>query len=236
MFRSDTRSSAPDSHSRGGAFARLRRQSVRWLETASAALAARASLRRVAGVGAVALLALSNVTPETPALGAASGKVYLTLDEALKLALPECTLEKRVVYLTKEQLARVALLAGCESDSAIARPYIGTKDGKLVGTVYVDAHKVRTSKETLLVLVAPDGKVARIELLAFGEPEEYAPKAEWYAQFVGKVLDDELELRRGLRGIAGASLSARATTNAVRRMLALHKVLGEVPKPEEKRL
>jgi hypothetical protein len=154
-------------------------------------------------------------------------RVELTVDEAVKLAFPKCETKKSTVYLTEEQERRVAKLAGTPLGSAIARPIEARKDGKLVGTAYVDAHKVRTMKETLFVVVDPDGKVARIELLAFAEPEEYAPRGKWYAQFLGRSLDDELQLKRGIRGIAGASLSARATTDAVRRVLALHKVLSE---------
>jgi Na+-translocating ferredoxin:NAD+ oxidoreductase RnfG subunit len=159
-------------------------------------------------------------------------RVYLTVDEALKLALPGCVLEKATVYLTDAQKKRAGELAGETVDLAIARPYVAKKDGKLVATAYVDVHKVRTLKETVLVVVDAEQRVTRIELLAFGEPEEYAPRAEWYAQFQGRKLDDELHLKRSIRGIAGASLTARATTNAVRRVLAVHKVLGETPEPK----
>jgi hypothetical protein len=161
-------------------------------------------------------------------VSAPSGKVYLTLEEALKLALPDCEIERATTYLTAEQKKLADELAGEALESSVVRPYIGRKDGKIVGTVYFDTHKVRTLRETILVLVDKDQKVARIELLAFGEPDEYAPKAEWYGQFVGKALDDELNLKRGIRSIAGASLTARATTSAVRRVLAAHRVLNPI--------
>jgi hypothetical protein len=154
----------------------------------------------------------------------------ITLEEALALALPGCEIERQVVYLTDEQKKQAAELAGVPVESGIVRPYRGTKDGKLAGTVYFDAHKVRTLRETLLVLVDPAGKVARVELVAFGEPDEYAPRARWFAQFAGRALDDELQLDRGIRGITGATLSARAATAAVRRVLALHAVLDPRPK------
>jgi hypothetical protein len=69
--------------------------------------------------------------------------------------------------------------------------------------------------------------VARLEVLAFAEPEEYLPRARWYGQFLGRALDDELNLGRGIRGVSGATLTARATTRAVRRVLAVHAVLQE---------
>lgn len=163
----------------------------------------------------------------------AAEKVYLSVDEALKLAFPGCEIEKSTVYLTDAQKKRATELAGEPVELAIARPYVARKDGRIVGIAYVDVHKVRTLKEALFVVVDVEGRVKRIELLSFGEPEEYAPKTEWYAQFIGKKLDDELNLKRSIRGIGGASLSARATTTAVRRVLAVHGALNpkvEVPK------
>jgi hypothetical protein len=167
-------------------------------------------------------VSVSGATTKAPCT---AEKVYLTVDEALKLALPGCSIEKSTVYLTEAQKKRATELAGEAVELAIARPYVARKDGKVVATVYVDVHKVRTLKQSLFVVIDDKSQIVRIELLAFGEPEEYAPRPEWYAQFVGKQLDDELNLKRSIRGIAGASLSARATTSAVRRVLAVHRAL-----------
>ena len=62
----------------------------------------------------------------------------------------------------------------------------------------------------------------------FAEPKDYLPRAKWYAQFVGCKLDGRLRLKRGIKGVTGATLTARATTGAARRMLALHQVLEEI--------
>jgi len=158
-------------------------------------------------------------------------QVLLRLDEALELAFPGCAIERSTVYLTKEQSARVKDLAGTEPVRAIVHPYVAKLDGKVVGTAYVEAHRVRTLRESLFVVVAPDGRVRRIEVLSFGEPMDYLPRGPWYAQFVGKKLDDELNLKRGIQGITGATLTAKATTASVRRSLALHAVLSEPHPP-----
>ena len=88
---------------------------------------------------------------------------------------------------------------------------------------------MRTLSETILVATDPEGRVTRIELLSFAEPEEYVPRGNWYAQFVGRPLDDELRLKRAIRPADGASLTAGATTDAVRRVLALQRTLREMP-------
>ena len=157
--------------------------------------------------------------------------VRLTVDEALALAFPECKIERQTVYLTAEQLEKAEKLAGEEIDKKIVRPYVALREGKLVGTAYFDAHKVRTKRETVMFALNGEGRITRIELLAFAEPADYIPRSKWYAQFVGRKLDDELRLKRGIRGVTGATLTARATTSAARRVLAMHAAVQSEPQP-----
>jgi hypothetical protein len=160
------------------------------------------------------------------AAAALDAKVFLTREEALKLAFPGATVERRTAYLTEAQQMTAKNLSGDEElPSALASYDVGTKDGRAVGTAYFDTHTVRTMDETIMVVVDPAGAIARIEVLAFSEPEEYLPKRHWYEQFEGKPLDDELSMKRGIRAVTGATLTARATTDAARRVLALHRVL-----------
>ncbi len=160
-----------------------------------------------------------------------AARVHLTTEEALALAFPGCQVERATVYLTPAQQTRAAELAGGardESVAAIVYPYRAACAGRPGGVAYFDAHVVRTLPETIMVVVDPAGKVERVEVLAFAEPEDYLPRRPFYDQFRGRPLDDELALRRGVRGVAGATLTARATTAAVRRVLALHRVLAEI--------
>ena len=156
----------------------------------------------------------------------AEGRVFLTPEEALKLAFPGAAVERKAFFLTEVERQEVEALSGVARPSALAVAYVATKDGRLAGTAYFDTHVVRTQPETLLVAVDPSGAVARIEVISFSEPEEYLPREHWYGQFPGRVLDDELSLKRGIRPVSGATLTARAATEAARRVLALHRVLG----------
>jgi hypothetical protein len=161
------------------------------------------------------------------AAGASGAKVFLTVDEALALAFPGCTVEAHTLYLTDIQLARARELAGVEIASAMVRPYLAECDGRAAGAAYFDSHRVRTLPETLMVVVGADGVLRRVELLAFREPEDYIPRDAWYEQFESRELSAELSLKRGIRSVTGATLTARATTDAIRRVLALHRVIGE---------
>ncbi|MCB9916483.1 MAG: FMN-binding protein [Planctomycetes bacterium] len=154
--------------------------------------------------------------------------VLLTRDEALALAFPECEVTRGTRYLSEADRASVTALAGTSFDAAVVNPYVATKAGALVGTAYFDVHKVRTLRETLMVVVGADGKLARVEVLSFGEPREYLPRAKWYGQFAGRALDDELRLKRAIRPVSGATLTASATTDCARRVLALHQTLARL--------
>ena len=164
------------------------------------------------------------------AAAALDAKVFLTQEEALKLAFPGATIEHKIAYLTAAQQKQAQKLSGDEDlPGAIVSYYVGTKDGRPVGTAYFDTHVVRTMPETIMVEVDPSGLVLRIEVLSFSEPEEYLPRAHWYEQFQGKPLDDELSLKRAIRPVTGATLTAHATTDAARRVLALDRVLRQSP-------
>lgn len=185
----------------------------------------------------VLLLLLASVGAAPPARGHDDDpQVLLTREEALALAFPECEVTAESLGLEKAELARVEELAGTPHDRRLVRRHCGVDaEGKLVGTAYVDVHRVRTLRESLLVVVDPEGRVARIEILAFAEPKAYMARAKWLAQFVGRELNDDLSLKGEIRGIAGATLTARATTDAVRRVLAIHRVLAQrsTPQPVE---
>ncbi len=192
-------------------------------------LLATSSDRALAGLGAV----LRRLPPAwLPVVlmavsGGAEAKVFLSIDEALALAFPRSTVEHRTIYLNAGELKRAQALAGVDIPGGIIHAYVARRDSSLVGTAYFDTHKVRTLPETIMVVVGPDWRVVRVEVIAFGEPASYLARESWYEQFGGRGLDAELALKRGIRGITGATLTARAATAAVRRTLALHQVIAE---------
>lgn len=159
----------------------------------------------------------------------AAAKVFLTTEEALELVFPGCEIDHRTVYLTEEQLARARQLAGVEIERALAHAHVARCGGEYAGVAYFDTHRVRTLPETLMIAVDGEDRVRRVEILSFQEPEEYIPRGPWYEQLLGEPLGDELRLGRRIRGVTGATLTARATTDAVRRVLAVHEVIrGEL--------
>ncbi len=148
-----------------------------------------------------------------------------TREEALKLAYSGAAFTRHEHYLTEDQARQVKQLSQRDLPGLWWVAYEATKDGKPVGVAFFDTHRVRTLNETAMVAITPDGRVIRVEVIQFHEPQEYMAKDAWKQQFAGRKLDDELSLKRGIRPLGGATLTANALTDASRRCLALWQVL-----------
>ena len=154
---------------------------------------------------------------------------FLSVEEALELAYPECQFARESIFLTEKEQKSAEKLAGHKLESRLLLRYTAMrqKEGeepKLAGWAYLDTHKVRAKRESLLIVVNPDDSIRRIEVLAFLEPREYLPRAIWYAQFKGKKLNKDLRINRDIRGVSGATLTGEATLIAVRKILAAHQI------------
>ena len=155
-------------------------------------------------------------------------RVLLSQEEVLSRAFPPpSTIERKTLFLDDAQAARIERESGEKLASRIVTYYVGRGKNGVIGYAYFDSHLVRTLPETIMVFVRPDGSLGRVTILSFSEPQDYLPKDAWLEQFPGRRLGDDLELRRGIRTLTGASLSARAITSASRRVLAIHAVVKE---------
>jgi Na+-translocating ferredoxin:NAD+ oxidoreductase RnfG subunit len=60
-----------------------------------------------------------------------------------------------------------------------------------------------------------------IEIISFKEPSEYKPNSSWKEIFIGKTTEDTLVAGKDIATISGATMSARAISNAARVALAI---------------
>ena len=132
------------------------------------------------------------------AVAAAAAWAQSTREEALTAVYPGATVRAEQVFLTPSQRKQVLIRGDTDVIPTPVARYVATKDGKVIGRAYVDTHAVGTRQESLLISLDATGQVLRIDVTAFQEP---------------------------LRPVAGASLTARETTSAVRRVLAIDAVL-----------
>lgn len=149
----------------------------------------------------------------------------VTREESLALAYPGAAIHAERVFLTEAERRDASSRAGVDVDSALVARYVAIDGGVIRGRAYVDTHVVRTKRESLLIALDHEGRVRRIDVTAFLEPPEYAPPGPWLEQYEGRLLSDELRVNRLVRPLAGATLTARAVNEAVRRALAIDAVL-----------
>ena len=167
------------------------------------------------------LLALALFAPAVTA----SAKTFLSQQDALASAFGDAKLDRQTSFLTPAEVAAANRESGVEFEDRLVIRYCASKDGKIVGYAYFDAHRVRTLPETVMIVVRPDRTIERVEILSFGEPEDFLPKRRWLDQLRGRKLSPELSLQRAIRPISGATLSGRAIVNASRKALAIHNTI-----------
>jgi len=158
-------------------------------------------------------------------LGAAPPlRAQLSLQEALQAAFPPpAVVDRRTAFLSSAALDSARADAGAPVDQSVVSYYVATRDGAPLGVAYFDSHRVRTLNEVLMIVVGPDDKVQRVEVLRFAEPPEYHPRDGWLAQFQGHTLAPDLSLKGSISAMTGATLTSNAVTRSVRRVLALHR-------------
>jgi hypothetical protein len=156
----------------------------------------------------------------------AYARVFMSQQQALAGAFPAgTTVTRKTTFLTPQQLDAARKTSGVDFKDQMIVRYTGTANGRVVGYAYFDTHIVRTLPETVMIVVTPEGRIDRVDILSFSEPQDYLPKERWMEQFEGRRLDADLSLKRSIRPISGASLSGRAIVNASRKILAIHAVL-----------
>jgi len=125
------------------------------------------------------------------------------------------------IVLSQKQKNTLQKLAKAKIDSNKIRFYVVKKTNKTVGYGVLLSQRIRTKKAVMLYLIDKDVKIKNIEILAFHEPSEYKPYSSWKNIFTGKTATDDLRAGHGVPTISGATLSARAISDAARIALAV---------------
>ncbi len=164
-------------------------------------------------MAAILTASLALLLAAPPAIGAD--------EQIVRGLLPEADLvEARDVLLTSEMVTRIERLARTRVRERLVTFYTARRAGRVVGYAAIQAHVVRTKRETLALAFEADGRIRRISILAFLEPPEYRPPDRWLAQFEGKGTADRLAVGDDIAPITGATLSARGIAEQARWLLA----------------
>lgn len=156
----------------------------------------------------------------------AEAKVFASQKQALAEAFPDASrIERRTLLLRAAQVAKIEALIGRKVEAKVVVIHVAYQGDEVLGYAEVAVHTVRTQPEAMLIVLSADGRVRSVRIIAFHEPLDYLPTEKWYAQFAGKGPGDGLRIGRDVHGVVGATLSAQAASDGVRRMLAYWEVL-----------
>jgi hypothetical protein len=154
--------------------------------------------------------------------GQAEARLLLSREEALTRVFGDSAQsEARTLYLRGSTLDSLAAKARAPMDRARVTYYEISAADTLAGIAFVDRHVVRTATELVLICLNPDGAVRAVEILAWNEPEDYLPSRRWLETADGLRQPEGVRPGDDVPRIAGATLSGRAITAAIRRALVL---------------
>ncbi|MDX6768793.1 MAG: hypothetical protein SF051_04625 [Elusimicrobiota bacterium] len=148
----------------------------------------------------------------------------LTQSQALQEAFAGFVVERRTAYLTKEQMEQAAAMSGCRHESAVVSYYLARSSAGPVGAAFFESHRLRDGTETIMAVLAPDGRLARTEILSFHEPADYLPSGKWRVSLLGRTLRELENVISPIGASPRATLSAQSFLEGVRRLMAVYEV------------
>jgi Na+-translocating ferredoxin:NAD+ oxidoreductase RnfG subunit len=172
------------------------------------------------------------------------GTVLLTKDEALKEVFGEgCQITEEQKVLTGEALVRVLNALGGSLTYAHDREattvdasageekvtltfYRAVKDGKTVGVATIDSQPGKWGDIEFMVAFNEDGSVKQVVVMSSSEKRGRAlDRKSFLKQYEGKTAQSELQVRKDINGITGATISSECATFTVKRALLIYKEL-----------
>jgi hypothetical protein len=148
---------------------------------------------------------------------------YLSVDAAQKAVFPQADAFQEVLLpRTPEQLQALLVRAGPQPPHGTLRIWSATRDGVLLGHVFVDEVIGRQSLITYAVGIDTGGALCNLEILSYRESHGGEIRnAAWRGQFTHRDTLEQLRFGTDIKNISGATLSSEHVTQGVRWLLAL---------------
>jgi len=148
---------------------------------------------------------------------------YLSIDAAQKAVYPEAdAFQEVVLQQSPDQLRAILARAGPQPTHGTMRLWRATRDGVLLGHVFVDEVIGRQSLITYALGIETSGNIRNLEIMAYRESHgSEIRNPAWRGQFAHRSDLDQLRFRTDIKNISGATLSSEHVTQGVRWLVAL---------------
>jgi len=148
---------------------------------------------------------------------------YLNIEAAQKAVYPEAdAFQELVLNQSPDQLQALLARVGPQPPHGTIRIWKATRDGTLLGHVFVDEVIGRQNLITYAVGIDAGGTLRNLEIMAYRESHgSEIRNPAWRAQFDHRSDLEQLRFRIDIKNISGATLSSEHVTEGVRWLLAL---------------
>jgi hypothetical protein len=148
---------------------------------------------------------------------------YLSIDAAQKAIYPEADAFQEVVLsLSPDQLQGILKLAGDQPTHGTIRLWRATRNGTLIGHLFVDEVIGRQNLITYALGIDATGHIRDLEIMAYRESHGGEVRnPAWRDQFAQRHDLEQLRFGTDIKNISGATLSSEHVTQGVRWLLAL---------------
>jgi hypothetical protein len=148
---------------------------------------------------------------------------YLDIGAAQKAIYPQAdAFQEIALQQSPAQLQAILAQAGAQPPHGTIRIWSASRQGKLLGHVFVDEVIGRQSLITYALGIDADGSIGDLEIMSYRESHgSEVRNPGWRAQFAKRNSLDQLRFRSDIKNISGATLSSEQVTQGVRWLLAL---------------
>ncbi len=141
------------------------------------------------------------------------------------------TISIKVINTIKAKLGRFVFFDKRSESKAVAGAkkidfIVAKKGGNVEGIALIDVEPGKWGPVQFMIAFTPDGKVKRVEVMAFREIRGRPIARRIYMeQYEGKSVDSPIKIGNDIRGITGATVSSKSACFAVKKGLILFKEL-----------
>lgn len=149
-------------------------------------------------------------------------RVFLTRDEALRIVLPGATAHRTEVRrVSPEARQRIERRAGRRMASDSVSIIVGTSGDRVTGYAFLLDEQGLHHPISFAIGLRPDGTLVDCVVMIFRESRGSEIRdPRFRRQFAGKRPTDALRINRDVINVTGATYSARAATDAIRKAMA----------------
>lgn len=157
-----------------------------------------------------------------------TSKEWQQADAATRRAFPAATqVTNLALPLSRTEKDSLRSLAKQELGADTLQLLVVYEANRLLGYAIIDDVKGKDQPITYCLVVNTNLEVKEMEILRYREP--YGGEVQnksWLKQFFGKQPTDELRPGKEIKNITGATISSRAITLGVKKLLALLRIVS----------